>query len=58
MKQYDTIVIGGGINSLAAAALLAEEGENVILLESQSKTGGLSKNEEFYPGFIFNSIYV
>ena len=35
-----TVVIGGGIAGLASAALLAREGHDVTLLESQSSLGG------------------
>ena len=34
------IVIGGGISGLAAAALLAEEGHEVVLLEARDAVGG------------------
>lgn len=39
--KYDSIVVGGGIAGLTAAAYLARAGKSVILFERQSKVGGL-----------------
>jgi phytoene dehydrogenase-like protein len=39
--KYDTIIVGGGIAGLTAAAYLARAGQSVALFEQQSKTGGL-----------------
>ena len=57
MKQYDAIVIGGGINSLAAAALLAQDEKSILLLESRDTLGGMASSYEFTPGFRCNMIY-
>ena len=57
MKQYDAIVIGGGINSLAAAALLAQEEKSILLLESRDTLGGMASSYEFTPGFRCNMVY-
>ena len=57
MKQYDAIIIGGGINSLVAAGLLGQAGNDVILFESKKKLGGMAATENFYPGFMCNMIY-
>ena len=57
MKQYDAIVIGGGINSLAAAALLSRDEKSVLLIESRDKIGGMAASEEFLPGFSCNMVY-
>ena len=39
--KYDSVVVGGGIAGLTAAAYLAKSGQSVVLFEKQSKTGGL-----------------
>ena len=39
-EPYDTIFIGSGMGSLAAAALLAKEGQRVLLLEQHYTPGG------------------
>ncbi|HPR30473.1 MAG TPA: NAD(P)/FAD-dependent oxidoreductase [Prolixibacteraceae bacterium] len=38
--NYDTIIVGGGIAGLTAAACLAKEGREVALFERQDKVGG------------------
>lgn len=57
MKQYDVIVVGGGINSLAVAALLAQEEKSVLLLESRDILGGLASSYKFASGFKCNMVY-
>ena len=39
--KYDSVVVGGGIAGLTAAAYLSKSGQSVILFEKQPKTGGL-----------------
>lgn len=39
--KYDTVVVGGGVAGLTAAAYLAKSGQSVALFEKQPKTGGL-----------------
>ena len=33
IKNYDTIIIGSGMGSLTTAAILAKEGQKVLVLE-------------------------
>jgi len=52
MSDFDTIIIGGGVNGMGAAALLAKRGKRVLLLESNEKCGGAIRTEEVtLPGF-------
>lgn len=51
MKGYDAIVIGGGVNSLAAAATLARAGSRVLVLERRETVGGSASTMEIEPGF-------
>ena len=37
-KEYDIIIVGGGINSLTAAALLAKKNKSILLLESRDES--------------------
>ena len=40
-KVYDTIVVGGGIAGLNAAAYLSKKGQKVLLIEKNGECGGL-----------------
>ena len=57
MRQFDIIVVGGGVNSLVTAALMGKAGKSVLLLEAKEKVGGLAATVEFSPGFTCNMIY-
>lgn len=41
-KHYDTIVIGSGISGLTTAALLAQKGQKVLVLERHYTAGGFT----------------
>ncbi|WP_308446172.1 phytoene desaturase family protein [Roseovarius pelagicus] len=42
MSRFDAIVIGGGINGLSAASVLARRGKSVCLLEQSETLGGMA----------------
>ena len=54
MANYDIIIIGSGVNSLVAAAVIAKAGKKVLVLESRDEIGGLASTNEFTPGFKCN----
>ncbi len=51
MANYDVIVIGGGHNGLTTAALLAQAGRRVVVLEKNDTVGGLAQQQAFHPGY-------
>ena len=52
LGSYDAIVVGSGVNGLACAALLAQGGRNVCVLERCDWFGGAIKTAEITkPGF-------
>src|SRR5436190_2891531 len=52
-RRYDAVAIGSGINSLAAAALLAKKGWKVCVLERNDWLGGAIRTAEITePGFV------
>ncbi|MDM8003731.1 MAG: NAD(P)/FAD-dependent oxidoreductase [Bacteroidota bacterium] len=52
--KYDTIIVGGGIAGLTAAAYLSEAGRRTLLIEKNSECGGLV-NSFSRDGFVFDA---
>jgi hypothetical protein len=46
-----TAIIGGGLNGLTCAALLAKKGHKVVVLEASDAVGGIAAPHGFHPGF-------
>lgn len=44
MKKWDVAIIGSGVSSLTAAAILAKKGKSVCILEQHTKPGGYLHN--------------
>ncbi|MBG1230768.1 phytoene desaturase family protein [Aestuariivirga litoralis] len=51
MPSFDAIIIGGGINGLAAAGKLAKGGQSVLLLEQRLVLGGGADMRSFAKGY-------
>ena len=53
MATFDAVLVGSGINTLTAAALLARDGWGVCVLERSNRLGGAIRTEADYtlPGF-------
>lgn len=52
MRNFDVAIIGSGINSLSAAAILSKKGHKVAVIERNDWIGGCIKTEELIaPGF-------
>lgn len=57
MKKYDVIIIGSGINSLIAGAILAKRSKKVLILEKNDWLGGCIKTSEItLPKFIHDEL--
>lgn len=50
-ERFDAIVIGGGVNGLAAATALGKAGRHTLILEQAHAVGGQTRSIEFAPGF-------
>src|SRR5947209_13036189 len=56
MPDYDAVIVGSGVNSLACGALLARGGWRVCVLERNDWLGGAIKTEELTePGFLHDT---
>jgi phytoene dehydrogenase-like protein len=51
MSAPSTLVIGGGVNGLVAAILLARGGRKVTVIEQRPEIGGAAVTRELAPGF-------
>jgi phytoene dehydrogenase-like protein len=52
VADYDAVIVGSGVNSLACAALLARAGWHVCVLERENELGGAIRTAELTePGF-------
>ncbi|MEW6323197.1 MAG: NAD(P)/FAD-dependent oxidoreductase [Acidobacteriota bacterium] len=49
--RWDVVVIGGGVNGLVCAALLAKDGRRTLVLEARDEPGGCALTREIAPGF-------
>ncbi len=49
--RAEVVVVGGGVNGLTTAALLAKAGKKPLVLEARASVGGCAVTEEFHPGF-------
>lgn len=51
VSDAQIIVVGSGMNSLVCAALLAQRGKSVLVLERNDRLGGCIRTEELFPGY-------
>src|SRR3954447_13149419 len=51
-QSADAVVIGAGHNGLVAAAMLADAGWDVAVLEAQAEPGGAVKSAELVHGYV------
>jgi phytoene dehydrogenase-like protein len=54
-QPYDLLLIGAGHNGLTTAALLAQAGKRVLVLERRAIPGGIAATEEIFPGVRANT---
>ena len=55
-ERYDAIIVGAGHNGLVCAALLAESGMRVLVLESSEQVGGAAVTREFADGYLVSPV--
>jgi len=51
VQRADAVVIGGGVNGLVCATLLAKSGIKPLVLERTDRVGGCARTSEIAPGF-------
>ncbi|WP_324190606.1 phytoene desaturase family protein [Nocardia nova] len=59
-EPVDAVIIGGGHNGLVSAALLADHGWDVAVLEAEDAAGGAVRSAELVPGYrmdLFSAFY-
>ncbi|GAB4582071.1 MAG: NAD(P)/FAD-dependent oxidoreductase [Anaerolineales bacterium] len=54
-QPYDILLIGAGHNGLTTAAMLAQAGKRVLVLERRTIPGGIAATEEILPGVRVNT---
>ena len=54
--DHDAIVIGGGVNGLVCATLLAQAKRRVLVVEARARVGGLCQTGEIAPGYRVSSL--
>jgi len=47
---YDAVIVGAGVNGLAAASYLAMAGQRVVVLDKQDRLGGMSATRQLFGG--------
>ncbi|HEY6050741.1 MAG TPA: NAD(P)/FAD-dependent oxidoreductase [Thermoanaerobaculia bacterium] len=52
-----TVIVGGGVNGLVAAGMLARAGLRPLVLERRAVVGGTAVTEEFHPGFRASMVF-
>lgn len=55
-QDFDAIVIGGGVNGLVCATLLAQAKKRVVLVEARERLGGMCQTVEIAPGYRVSSV--